>query len=820
MSPDEVGAVDFCDNLPNPEVFKAQMQNLNETNTIAQSESFFVSHKDEEDSGGHAPAQQASLSSHGKDKEKENEWENKGCTAGCREEDEEEDTDEVMKEEEEEMSEGSSSLICCQSPDTLMTDSSYSETGSLLETPYPFSPGTSPEPTSPVVAIVSPETRLLLSENIVQMESHTLKTDWVASNTGSITLGPPLTVGPVDSVALAMTSYTGLPCPHESTCITEAKKTTSSATEHFTSSTEPIVSHEATCATSHTGPTTVPCTTTRSSSMDSTPGDATTGPLKVTAAPAAGSETSNWEQMTSPPVPTCFSVSTCTKGATNHYLLDALEQLARRGDDTHLPQYLHQIAEAFVLQEDYQRALWCIQLERVYHQRVLDNLNALQGQWESQCRRTSTGEATNNLDTLRLVCQSHTRPSAKDAECASLDVLRPTSVEGGTLPPCISAHQINEGMERRSKVSSHSQSCHPVKPSTNLAVRLDAPEISPMDTEDRHRGFSGRDVIDCSQLIDRNTRGIDEGKEGVEDTISVITNELHPSKAGEMDQSKPAEQQGGDLGLIQEKEAKSEEERDKNEEEVEAVEMEEEGEDEEEEKLKEGDAPFDQKALPVESPASGAELEIQQLHWESGAEQSLHDEVSAIPETCLHQEEHLPQDVHMKQQQQQQEEEEEEEEEWGGEEGEEEQEDEYEVEQADIIREAASLEEIAKFITVEMSHASGLVSILKKRHVCVDTVEMSSGSASQPGKPAKRRVRFSVPNDGSEQDVGSVDSCLLLFLLCLVTVVISVGGTALYCALGDAQSSVCQDFSRNADFYFGQIHRGISHIQHWFRPAS
>lgn len=28
-----------------------------------------------------------------------------------------------------------------------------------------------------------------------------------------------------------------------------------------------------------------------------------------------------------------------------------------------------------------QRALWCIQLERDYHQRVLDNLNALQQQW-------------------------------------------------------------------------------------------------------------------------------------------------------------------------------------------------------------------------------------------------------------------------------------------------------------------------------------------------------------------------------------------------------------------------------------------------------
>lgn len=69
-------------------------------------------------------------------------------------------------------------------------------------------------------------------------------------------------------------------------------------------------------------------------------------------------------------------------------------------------------------------------------------------------------------------------------------------------------------------------------------------------------------------------------------------------------------------------------------------------------------------------------------------------------------------------------------------------------------------------------------------------------------------------------DVGGGDSCLLLFLLCLVTVVISVGGTALYCALGDAHSSVCQDFSRNADVYMGQIQRVMAQIQHWFAAAS
>lgn len=51
-----------------------------------------------------------------------------------------------------------------------------------------------------------------------------------------------------------------------------------------------------------------------------------------------------------------------------------------------------------------------------------------------------------------------------------------------------------------------------------------------------------------------------------------------------------------------------------------------------------------------------------------------------------------------------------------------------------------------------MSPASGLVSILKKRSVCVGSVNVSASSEPQPEKPTgKRRVRFKVPDDGYEQ---------------------------------------------------------------------
>lgn len=125
-----MGRDDLCDNLPNPEALTIQTQNLNQTTSLSQTQSFSLLQK--EDEGGRGPFQKDPLSNNGNGREEEqNEEEKEGNTGGIREEDDEEDIDEEMKEdnEEEEVSEGSSSLICCQCPDTPMTDSSFSETG-------------------------------------------------------------------------------------------------------------------------------------------------------------------------------------------------------------------------------------------------------------------------------------------------------------------------------------------------------------------------------------------------------------------------------------------------------------------------------------------------------------------------------------------------------------------------------------------------------------------------------------------------------------------------------------------------------------------
>lgn len=60
----------------------------------------------------------------------------------------------------------------------------------------------------------------------------------------------------------------------------------------------------------------------------------------------------------------------------------------------------------------------------------------------------------------------------------------------------------------------------------------------------------------------------------------------------------------------------------------------------------------------------------------------------------------------------------------------------------------------------QVSPTSGLVSILKKRKVCLDDVSASSSSDPRPEKPtAKRRVRFKVPDDHYEPGMFFVFYC-------------------------------------------------------------
>lgn len=122
-----------------------------------------------------------------------------------------------------------------------------------------------------------------------------------------------------------------------------------------------------------------------------------------------------------------------------------------------------------------------------------------------------------------------------------------------------------------------------------------------------------------------------------------------------------------------------------------------------------------------------------------------------------------------------------------------------------------SLDDLAKRIEIaEVVPAEGLVSILKKRN---DSVGEHPAQMQQ--RPSKRRVRFQEIDDTLDQDEVGSGSCILLVLLCVATVFLSVGGTALYCTFGDMESPVCTDFADNVDFYYTKLLQGMAELRHW-----
>ncbi|KAK3542621.1 hypothetical protein QTP86_031325 [Hemibagrus guttatus] len=130
-------------------------------------------------------------------------------------------------------------------------------------------------------------------------------------------------------------------------------------------------------------------------------------------------------------------------------------------------------------------------------------------------------------------------------------------------------------------------------------------------------------------------------------------------------------------------------------------------------------------------------------------------------------------------------------------------------------RQKLSGDESTELIEVEETFPSnGLVSILKKRE------EFSPVSPPPHRNSSRFKVHFNDSDALLDNDDVHEDSCLFFLVLCLVTVVISMGGTMLYCFLGGAYSKICADFSQNTDFYFGFVCRAVDSLTHWFIPAS
>ncbi|XP_059926928.1 consortin isoform X1 [Gadus macrocephalus] len=782
----------ISDNPPCPKPLGSQNLNLTETRTPCRTNTLTREHSPVEDIGVCKPGQSPS--------------DNNGVVPdtfplGSRD-DEDEGEDELMKEVDE--SEESSGFIDSRSPSTPMTDSSFSETGSLLETP--FSPGTSPVPSSPLNIGAAPGVSYPLygpvqpGQQDPDVDSRFPNT--VSGDAGggfvSCTAGHTYTTGPVGSPRLTCTSTSGPAGPSTPPCIDGAITTAGiealnssswSTTSETVHSTGPTCSNASVLGSDGEPmpPKTEGSTSTEACHVDlstsvagqisattETPGTrptpCSTEPFHSQTAPkgsvslvtcAKGPSTS------STPGHTSMSAPTSATGPTPRpALLACLEELEHRADDNHLPQYLHQIAEAFVNQEDYRRAIWCIQLERLYHQRLLENLSSLQKQWERSCRSTSTSDLETQLDTLAHICQTHNRPAASNALCASLELLKASMTHDekppGELTSCTSGHLTEGELEvgQRDTETRLTGKMQPIKSSTGMDHFDDVRPTAGEESAGTSNGLGGRAVHTAPPI----TAG----------------SGIPPATGAEMDWSKPAGSQGVEGEATQEKHREEEEERGswESQEDAHALEMEDKG----------GGGEVEEEggeAVPEDTELRGIEEVVPLLQQEAVAEENQWE----VTQLGLHSQPWEEEGAQLEQEEQ----------DYG----------------PDIIKESYHLDDQAKLISVEeVMPACGLISILKKRSVCVS-------ECPEPVKAAaKRRVRFKVADDGYNQEVGGGDSCLLLFLLCLVTVVISVGGTALYCALGDAHSTVCQDFSRNADFYVGQMQRGISHLQHWLAPGS
>ncbi|KAF4083771.1 hypothetical protein AMELA_G00120380 [Ameiurus melas] len=417
----------------------------------------------------------------------------------------------------------------------------------------------------------------------------------------------------------------------------------------------------------------------------------------------------------------------------NRCVSETLRVLEERGDDAALPQRLHQIAECLVQEEDYERAVHFLQLERLYHERVVSNITALQETWVSRrCRRSVENSLSHcnlnseHLEKLKHICMTHRQPTWSSDTGESCELVHRISVNGESC--------------REKNITSES-ACN------DKSGMLEQDDVSPSESGTACLAQQREPTHVCDSASSPPT-----SSPQAPPTL-VMTESSSPATIRE-----EAEKQS-------DREQESEGETERTTQEV---------------------------GKEAEPGGGGVEVELERGRMELEPVESDQKREEGEVETVSHTE--LDKEA---------------------EEQEEEVEEALEPQEEPQRPEDTMLDDLAKHIQVEeIIPASGLVSILKRR------VSDEGDDNSSTNRQTKRRVRFHVPDDGLEHDEVGGDSWLLLLLLCLVTVVISVGGTALYCAFGDAHSSVCTDFSHNIDFYMGKVQRSVEDITHFFSSSS
>ncbi|KAM5204764.1 consortin isoform 1-T2 [Hipposideros larvatus] len=535
-------------------------------------------------------------------------------------------------------------------------------------------------------------------------------------------------------------------------------------------------------------------------------------------------------------------------------------------DSTTLPLCLHQIAESYFQEEDYEKAMKFIQLERLYHEQLLANLSAIQEQWETKwktvqphtvtsVRNSEKGFNGEDFERLTKFCTTHQEPLLSKRKIAAVEKslgrkcftqliaseeLKESGVTDKALESetCLGLEPSEESQHKEEAARESSPCCPPMArpadhPSLLVAAgrgRTAQPLGSAEATRELHAQPSeaagssrsgprssenacegGRCLQLAQTELCQDVTGIEGAAEDpelplssesvTEPLVSPGSDHIPPASISEGECSQTP-RKALQLPLEDASEASPTDQLENNE-------------------LNELQQPdltgTDGKSPQGQTDSQGSESVLCENSKVSDLSAAL-AEVSMAPEEKGGKEERVSEETEdylhsllegcLKDA----------EESLSGEE-----------EDSDLLQDLSpdeasytlqenlpsddsclSLDDLAKRIEIaEVAPAEGLVSILKKRS------DTGAPPAQMQQKPSKRRVRFQELDDHLDQDEVGGGSCILLVLLCIATVFLSVGGTALYCTFGDMESPVCTDFANNMDFYYSKLLQGMAELKHW-----
>ncbi|NXI08323.1 CNST protein, partial [Irena cyanogastra] len=537
-------------------------------------------------------------------------------------------------------------------------------------------------------------------------------------------------------------------------------------------------------------------------------------------------------------------------------LFSLLREEVEQMDSKILPLCLHQIAETYFQEEEYEKAMKFIQLERLYHEQLLANLSSIQEQWERKWKtavrspvttlRNSDKELSGQeLEKLTRVCSSHQQPQASKNKLVAAE----NTWEGSCLPQLMESRTLKEReatafksgtetcpgvapkkedkqlstvcsgenkTERQTEAASlwvaagkdHMEEQHcsaesTLEPHTQSTGTVGRPSSGCLSSGDASKDNSlqlreGQLCKDAGKIEGAGEPGVKLPPEPMVDALDLTDDDYLPTDLVPSDKDVPA-----DRNLLRSKHAAESSEiasgqlgnTDLKQQQIQPDDDEQSSWDRtasggcsECTEVSERESTAHSRVCKAVQRAAGQEEKDNEqedlflrflngniIDTEESANLANQEDFDTVPDISPEQASYNS------------------------------------LEALSLDDSFSSLDELTRRIEItEITPVEGLVSILKKRD---DRDGKTIAQVQQ--RQTKRRVRFQEMEDTLDQDEVSGGSCILLILLCIATVFLSIGGTALYCTFGDMESPVCTDFAANMDFYYTQILQRVEELKHW-----